>query len=239
MSRALPSKLVTPELILRAYAAGLFPMAETATDPNLFWVDPDQRGIFPLDAIEVSRSLRKTVRSDRFAIAFDQDFDGVIEGCAAPASGRLQTWINTRIRRLYRTLFDRGFVHTVEARRDGKLVGGLYGLAINGAFFGESMFHHETDASKVCLVHLAATLIESGFVLLDTQFITPHLASLGAIEIPRLHYHERLAAALELRTAFRPESHADVSAGATALATLERARTHLLPAGSRPPNSVG
>ena len=239
MSRALPSTPVTPDLILRAYAAGLFPMAETAADPDLFWVDPERRGVFPLDAIQVSKSLRKTVRADRFAIAFDRDFDAVIKGCAAPGSQRQQTWINTPIRHLFRTLFDRGFVHTVEAWREGELVGGLYGLSINGAFFGESMFHRETDASKVCLVHLAVTLIENGFRLLDTQFITPHLASLGAIEIPRAVYHERLSEALQVRTDFRAPRTSDQAPGAAALSTLERAAHHLLPAGSRPPNSVG
>lgn len=193
---------VTPELLLRAYASGLFPMAESADDPELFWVDPKLRGIFPLDGLVVSRSLRKVVRSGRFAVEFDKDFDAVLDGCAAAGPGRGSTWINGTIRELYRDLFDCGFVHTVEAYRNGRLAGGLYGVAIGGAFFGESMFHRETDASKVCLVHLAARLIRGGFALLDTQFVTPHLATLGAIEIPRSRYRKQLARALDVRADF-------------------------------------
>ena len=184
--------------------------------------------------------MRKVVRSDRFAIAFDTDFDGVIEGCATPGAGRDKTWINGPIRQLYRTLFGRGFVHTVEAWQNGALVGGLYGLTIGGAFFGESMFHRETDASKVCLIHLAAALVGCGFTLLDAQFVTPHLMTLGAVEIPRGAYHARLAAAISRRTRPLPHGPSAVAGGAGALMTLDVARSHLeeWPEGSLPPNSL-
>lgn len=187
---------VTADLLLRAYAGGVFPMAETADDPELFWVDPELRGILPLDDFHVPRRLARTVRADRFEVTVDRDFAGVVEGCAAPAPGRENTWINVEIRRLYGELFERGHVHTVECRRDGRLVGGLYGVRIGGAFFGESMFSRETDASKVALVHLVARLKAGGFVLLDTQFITTHLARFGVVEIPRARYRRRLAAAI-------------------------------------------
>lgn len=187
---------VTADLLLRAYAGGVFPMAETADDPELFWVDPEQRGILPLDDFHVPKRLARTVRADRFEVTVDGDFAGVVEGCAAPAPGRENTWINVEIRRLYGELFERGHVHTVECRRDGRLVGGLYGVRIGGAFFGESMFSRETDASKVALVHLVARLKAGGFVLLDTQFITTHLARFGVVEIPRVRYRRRLAVAI-------------------------------------------
>jgi len=196
------TQTITPQLLLRAYSVGLFPMAESATDPNLFWVDPEQRAVFPLDAFRVSHSLAKTIRSDRFEVSVDVDFDAIIDACAAPAPDREKTWINREIRRLYRELFDMGFVHTVECRRAGVLVGGLYGVAIRGAFFGESMFHVERDASKVALAHLVARLRAGGFRLLDTQFMTRHLASLGAVEIARDAYHRALEAALTLNADF-------------------------------------
>jgi leucyl/phenylalanyl-tRNA--protein transferase len=182
--------------LLRAYSIGLFPMAESAEDRNLFWVDPEQRGIFPLDGLIISKSLAKAVRSDRFEIKADCDFDGVIDGCAAVSAGREKTWINARIRQLYRQLFDAGRVHTVECWADGALAGGLYGVHLGAAFFGESMFHRKRDASKVALVHLAARLAKGGFRLLDTQFVTPHLASLGAVEVSKQIYREKLADAL-------------------------------------------
>lgn len=187
---------VTPQILLRAYAAGLFPMAESAEDPSLFWLDPEKRGVFPLRAMRISQSLAKTVRSDRFEIVVDRDFAAVVEACAAPDAGRPQTWINGTIRQLFGELFTLGHVHTVEAYQEGELVGGLYGASLGGAFFGESMFHHRRDASKVCLVHLAGRLVAGGYSLLDTQFITPHLESLGAVEIPRGTYRKLLAAAL-------------------------------------------
>lgn len=189
-------RTIMPHHVLRSYSVGLFPMAESAEDKELFWVDPEQRAIFPLDDFSVSHSLAKTIRRDRFEVTVDQDFDAVIAHCAAPAKDRENTWINEEIRRLYRELFDMGFVHTIECRRAGRLVGGLYGVALRGAFFGESMFHLETDASKVALAHLVARLRAGGFSLLDTQFMTTHLASLGAIEISRAVYHQALEQAL-------------------------------------------
>lgn len=197
MSPQRPPPAITPQILLRAYSIGLFPMAEGADDPSLFWLDPELRGIFPLDGIVVSRSLAKSVRRDRFVVTVDRDFDAVLEGCAAAAPDRPETWINDQIRGLYRDLFDLGYAHTVEAYRDGALVGGLYGVALGAAFFGESMFHRDTDASKVCLLHLAARLRAGGFELLDTQFVTPHLATLGAVEIPRARYRKRLAEAVK------------------------------------------
>lgn len=183
---------ITPQILLRAYAVGMFPMSEGADDPSLFWVDPDLRGVFPLDKMIVSKSLAKIIRSNRYEVRVDDDFDAVIDACAAAAPDRRATWINRRIRKLYRELYDFGFVHTVETFLDGERVGGLYGVKIGAAFFGESMFHRATDASKVALMHLAARLRAGGFKLLDTQFITPHLATLGAIEVPRDAYHVML-----------------------------------------------
>ena len=197
MGHQRPPPAITPQILLRAYAIGLFPMAEGADDPTLFWLDPEQRGIFPLDGMVVSRSLGKTLRQERFEVVVDRDFDAVLEGCAAPAPDRPETWINDQIRSLYRQLFATGHAHTVEAYRDGELVGGLYGVALGAAFFGESMFHRRTDASKVCLLHLAARLRANGYRLLDTQFVTPHLATLGAVEVPRARYRKRLADAVK------------------------------------------
>ena len=188
---------ITPEILLRAYAAGIFPMAEDADDPGLFWIEPQQRGTFPLDAIHVPRRLARTVRADHFEVRIDTDFDGVIAGCAAPAEDRDRTWINARIRRLYGELFDLGHCHTVEAWRDGRLVGGLYGVKLGAAFFGESMFHRERDASKVAFVHLAARLKAGGFKLLDAQFVTEHLARFGAVEIGRRDYKRLLGRSIE------------------------------------------
>jgi leucyl/phenylalanyl-tRNA---protein transferase len=187
---------ITPELLLQAYRCGIFPMAETAEDPALHWYEPKRRGILPLDGFHISRSLSKVVRSDRFDVVADRDFDAVIAACAQSAPGRDSTWINGTIRTLYRALFDRKHCHTVEAYRDGILVGGLYGVAIGGVFFGESMFHRETDASKVALVHLVARLKRGGYRLLDAQFVTDHLSTFGAIEIDKSLYHVLLAQAL-------------------------------------------
>jgi leucyl/phenylalanyl-tRNA--protein transferase len=187
---------ITPKLLLRAYSIGMFPMAESADDPTLFWVDPEERGIFPLDKLIVSKSLAKVVRLDRYEIRIDSDFDGVMDGCAGGDASRPSTWINERIHKLYYDLFRQGHVHTVEAWRDGELVGGLYGLAIGSAFFGESMFHRARDASKVCLVHLVARLRAGGFTLLDTQFVTDHLATLGAVAVSRRKYHRMLDKAI-------------------------------------------
>jgi leucyl/phenylalanyl-tRNA--protein transferase len=187
---------ITPQLVLRAYACGIFPMAESAEDPDLFWVEPERRGLLPLETFHVPRRLARTVRADLFEIRIDSTFQGVIDGCATPAPGRRKTWINSEIRRLYGDLFDLGHCHTVEAWRDGKLVGGLYGISLGGAFFGESMFSFERDASKVALVHLAARLIAGGYRLLDTQFVTEHLARFGAIEVDKQDYEILLQAAL-------------------------------------------
>ena len=192
MSKRSDASKVTPEVLLRAYALGLFPMAEDSGSETLFWVEPKERGIFDLDGLKISHSLAKTVRSDRFEIRANQDFQAVLDGCAA----REATWINAEIRRLYSTLHERGHVHSLGAYEGGALVGGLYGVSLGGAFFGESMFHTARDASKVALVHLAARLRLGGFTLLDTQFLTPHLASLGAYEIAREDYLQRLAVAL-------------------------------------------
>ena len=220
MANRIDPAALTPEILLRAYSIGLFPMAESADDPHLFWVDPPLRGVFPLDGLIVSKSLAGTVRSDRFDIRIDHDFDAVIDACAQPMPDRPDTWINATIRDLYRRLFLRGFVHTVEVYSGDALAGGLYGVSLGGAFFGESMFHRQTDASKVALVHLAARLRLAGYVLLDTQFVTPHLATLGAIEIPRAVYRGRLAAALRLACTFPPSASGPRMDGADILAAL-------------------
>ncbi len=214
------SDVLTPELLLRAYAIGLFPMAESADDAHIFWVEPELRGIFPLDGLIIGRSLAKTVRTERFDIRIDHDFAGVIAACAGPRHNETGTWINHTIRELYRSLFDQGYVHTVEAWLDGELVGGLYGLALGRAFFGESMFHRATDASKVALAHLVAHLRTDGYELLDTQFVTPHLASLGAIEVPRDIYLLKLAAALAPAASQRPFATRKRLSGAEVLAIL-------------------
>jgi leucyl/phenylalanyl-tRNA---protein transferase len=183
---------ITPDILLRAYSIGLFPMAESADSSALFWVDPKERGVFPLDGLKISHSLAKTVRAERYQIRVDGDFDAVVLGCAM----RDKTWINDGIRRLYGALFRDGRAHSIEVLGDGALVGGLYGVSLGAAFFGESMFHIARDASKVALVHLVARLRYGGFKLLDTQFVTPHLASLGAVEISRETYLRLLDEAL-------------------------------------------
>lgn len=187
---------ITPDLLLRAYAAGIFPMAEDAGDPSLYWVEPQRRGIVPLDQVHVPRRLARTVRQDRFEIRVDTDFDGVIAGCAAPAADRERTWISGRIRRLYGELYDLGHCHTVEAWEGSRLVGGLYGVSLGGAFFGESMFHTARDASKVAFLHLAGRLRAGRFRLLDAQFVTAHLSTLGAVELDRAAYQGLLAEAV-------------------------------------------
>nr|WP_280139610.1 leucyl/phenylalanyl-tRNA--protein transferase [Paramesorhizobium deserti] len=187
---------MSPDLLLRAYASGVFPMAEDADDPEVFWVRPQKRGVIPLDRYHVPRSLKKVIRQHRFEIRYDTDFEGVIEGCATGTGKRARTWINEPIREVYATLFQHGHCHTVEAWREGRLVGGLYGVTLGRAFFGESMFSREPDASKVCLIHLIEHLIERNFILLDTQFTTPHLERFGAIEVPRKRYERMLEEAL-------------------------------------------
>ncbi len=220
MARARDRVEITPEILLRAYSVGLFPMAESAEDAGLFWVDPEERGVFPLDGLIVSRSLAKTVRSDRYEIRIDSDYDGMIDGCAATAPGRDGTWISGRIRALYRSLFESGHVHTVEAWADGCLVGGLYGVALGGAFFGESMFHRSRDASKVALIHLVARLRAGHFRLLDTQFVTEHLATLGAVAVPKSAYRLLLKEAIAVRGDFAAVPPGESLPGARALALL-------------------
>lgn len=195
-SRESASSEITPDVLLRAYACGIFPMSESADDPTVFWVEPDQRGIIPLDGFRVSSRLARTVRSDVFRISVDTAFAQTIAGCAAPQAGREDTWINGRIRDLYTALHRLGHCHSIEAWSGDDLVGGLYGVSLGRAFFGESMFHHARDASKVALVHLVARLIAGGYTLLDTQFVTEHLRSFGAIEVSRRHYRTLLDEAL-------------------------------------------
>jgi leucyl/phenylalanyl-tRNA--protein transferase len=187
---------ITPKILLQAYAVGIFPMAETAEDNALYWVEPEERGIIPLRGLLISNSLRKQVRRQTFEIRIDSAFADVIEACAAKTKTRKLTWINTRIRTLYNQLHNIGHCHSVECWRHGKLVGGLYGVKIGAAFFGESMFSRETDASKVALVHLVARLNAGGFQLLDAQFMNPHLKTLGAIVMSKTDYKELLPSAI-------------------------------------------
>jgi leucyl/phenylalanyl-tRNA---protein transferase len=193
---------ITPQVLLKAYSCGIFPMAESADDPALYWIEPQHRGVLPLEAVHIPKRLAKTVRTQQFAVTVDTNFDEVIKGCAAGRPGRSSTWINSRIRSLYRELFDMGHCHTVEVWADDNLVGGLYGVALGGVFFGESMFSYVRDASKVALVYLAARLVYGGFTLLDTQFVTDHLRQFGTIEIDRDEFHSYLDAALEVTADF-------------------------------------
>jgi leucyl/phenylalanyl-tRNA--protein transferase len=193
---------ITPQVLLKAYSCGIFPMAESADDPALYWIEPQHRGILPLEAVHVPRRLERTVRRGRLTVTIDTDFDGVISGCAAQRSGRQSTWINSRIRSLYRDLFTLGHCHTIEVWDGERLAGGLYGVALGGAFFGESMFSYVRDASKIALVHLAARLSHGGFTLLDTQFVTDHLRQFGTIEVDRDEFHRRLEAALRVKADF-------------------------------------
>ncbi len=193
---------ITPQLLLKAYSCGLFPMADSAEDLDVYWVEPEQRGIIPLDDFHVPKSLSKTVRRKRFDIRVNTAFCAVLDGCAEPAPGRTKTWINRTIRELYTQLHHLGHAHSVEAWRNNRLVGGLYGVALRGAFFGESMFSRETDSSKVCLVHLVKRLRDHGFILLDTQFTTDHLVRFGAVEIPRETYNTLLDEALLIDARF-------------------------------------
>lgn len=176
---------ITPDLLMRAYAMGIFPMSEHRDDPEIFWVDPHRRGVFPLNGFHISRSLARALRRDDYEVTINADFEGVVEGCA----DRADTWINDEIRRLYSALHARGQAHSLEVWRDGALIGGVYGVTLGTAFFGESMFSRATNGSKIALAWLVAHLNDRGFTLFDTQFITPHLASLGAIEMSRKEYH--------------------------------------------------
>jgi len=193
---------VTADILLRAYAYGVFPMGESRDDPSLYWVDPQERGIIPLDAFRLPRKLRSTIRKAPFNVTTDRAFRETMEACAMPSDGRPSTWINERILDLYCELHERGHAHSVECWQDDQLVGGLYGVSIGAAYFGESMFSRVTDASKVALVHLVARLRRGGFQLLDTQFVTDHLAQFGAIEIPRDEYRARLAEAISVQADF-------------------------------------
>jgi leucyl/phenylalanyl-tRNA---protein transferase len=195
---------IDPDTLLQAYSIGIFPMSDDAYDFRVFWVQPEKRGVLPLDKLHVPASLAKTVRKNLFEIRYNHDFDAVIAGCAEAKPGRETTWINGPIRMACRALFERGNCHTVEAYRDGKLVGGLYGVSLGSAFFGESMFSRQTDASKVCLVHLVNRLVERGFTLLDTQFLTEHLARFGTVEVSRKQYEKLLNCALESEASFFP-----------------------------------
>jgi len=195
-----PEPFLTPELLLSAYASGVFPMSEGRDDPEIFWVDPRLRGIFPLDRFHISRSLARRMRRGGFGVSINADFEGVLRGCAE----REETWISGVIHDLYVQLHDLGHAHSLEVWMEGELVGGVYGVTLGRAFFGESMFSRRTDASKIALAYLVDRLNLAGFTLFDTQFITPHLASLGAIEIPRAEYHRLLHEALQ--------GHADFTA---------------------------
>jgi leucyl/phenylalanyl-tRNA--protein transferase len=188
---------ITPDVLLKAYACGIFPMAESADDPALYWIEPELRGVIPLDGFHVPSRLRRTVRATPFTVRVNRAFDAVIDGCAQPDVGRTRTWINTRIRKIYRALYAEGHCHTVEVYDGPELVGGLYGVSLGRAFFGESMFHVERDASKIALVHLVARLKAGGYRLLDTQFVTDHLKIFGAVEVPKRRYHELLEDALD------------------------------------------
>jgi leucyl/phenylalanyl-tRNA--protein transferase len=196
---------VTPELMLRAYRAGLFPMAETRRGDRLYWLDPEHRGVLPLDRFHLSRRLRRTALSGEFEVKADSDFAAVIANCAAAAPGREDTWINSEIERLFTELHRLGYAHSVEARQHGALVGGLYGVVMGGVFFGESMFSRARDASKVALVNLVARLRLGRFRLLDTQFVTTHLAQFGAAEIPREEYKALLAASVDAHAKWMAE----------------------------------
>ncbi|WP_340297265.1 MULTISPECIES: leucyl/phenylalanyl-tRNA--protein transferase [unclassified Roseobacter] len=192
---------ITPQLLLQAYAAGIFPMSEGRDDPNLFWVEPKRRGIIPLDGFHISRSLARRIRQNPFEIRINSDFAGVVAACA----DRDETWINAEITALYSALHEKGFAHSLELWQGRDLVGGVYGVALGAAFFGESMFSRARDASKIALAYLVARLNAGGFTLFDVQFTTPHLIRLGAIEISRIDYRKRLDAALK--------KHADFIAG--------------------------
>lgn len=192
-----PGYRIPPDLLLKAYASGVFPMAESAADPEVFWVRPETRGVIPLDGFHVPKSLAKTMRRAPFKVMFDHDFEATIDGCAERRAERRSTWINAPIREAYVELHRRGHCHSVEAWRDGHLVGGLYGVRLGRAFFGESMFSRERDASKICLVRLVEHLRERRFALLDTQFTTEHLKRFGAVDVPRAKYEKMLAEALK------------------------------------------
>lgn len=207
------------EELVACYRRGVFPMADAREDERVFLIDPQRRGVIPLEAFHVSRRLARTVRADRFQVTIDQDFHAVLDACAEATAERAETWINHPIQRMYEGLHRSGRAHSVECRIDGELVGGLYGVSLGGAFFGESMFSRRRDASKVALVHLVARLIAGGYRLLDTQFLTEHLTQFGAIEIPRPAYRRRLDEALAVEADF----YRFAGAGAEALQEISQA----------------
>jgi leucyl/phenylalanyl-tRNA---protein transferase len=208
-----PVDQITPEILLRAYAMGIFPMAEGRDDPDIHWVDPRRRGLLPLDGFHLSRSLARRMRREGFTVSVDRAFDAVVTACAE----REETWISHRIQSLYASLHQTGHAHSIEVWQGERLVGGVYGVVLGAAFFGESMFSRVTDASKVALAHAVDRLRAGGFRLFDTQFLTPHLASLGGVEVPRAAYHRMLAEALAHQALFEPEGYSSgaVSAGAS------------------------
>jgi leucyl/phenylalanyl-tRNA--protein transferase len=206
--------------LLSCYARGIFPMADAREDERVFLIDPERRGVIPLDGLHVSRRLARTVRAEPFEIRTDTAFRSVVQACAASGPGRVETWINHPIEDLYVRLHDLGFAHSVECWLDGELVGGLYGVSLQGAFFGESMFSWRRDASKVALIHLVARLLAGGYRLLDAQFMTAHLTQFGALEISRLDYHRRLAQALSAEADFQ---RAGAMGGAAALQVISQA----------------
>jgi leucyl/phenylalanyl-tRNA--protein transferase len=222
---------LTPELLLRAYAVGIFPMARSAEDDRLAWFDPDPRGILPLDGFHLSRRLARTVRTTAFRVTADADFSAVIDGCAEGTLARPNTWINQRIRALCLELHQMGHAHSIEVWSETELVGGLYGVSLRGAFFGESMFSRARDASKIALVHLVARLKRNGFHLLDTQFVTAHLEQFGAIEIPRARYRRLLAEAMRRDAVFQrgvaADGVEDAEAAVSAAASLAQSTTEI------------
>jgi leucyl/phenylalanyl-tRNA--protein transferase len=211
---------ITPEVLLKAYACGIFPMAESADDPALYWIEPDMRGIIPLEGFHLPARLARTVRSTPFTVWVDRDFDALIDGCAEAKPDRDRTWINERIRKIYRGLFERGHCHTIEVYDGDLLVGGLYGVSLGRAFFGESMFHRARDASKIALVHLIARLRAGGYRLLDTQYVTDHLKTFGAVEVGKRRYHRLLEDALVGEADFGALVHDRPVSGEQALALL-------------------
>jgi leucyl/phenylalanyl-tRNA--protein transferase len=204
---------LTPELLLKAYSIGIFPMAESRNDPELHWIDPEERGILPLDRLHVPRRLKRRIRQGAFDVRCNTAFDEVIHACAKPAKNRPDTWINPAIEHLVMELHAMGFAHSIECWRDDRLLGGLYGVSLGGCFFGESMFSREKDASKIALVHLVFRMRKGGFVLLDTQFTTPHLTQFGVIDISRADYRELLGKAINLPAEFplAPFSMAEIA----------------------------
>ena len=213
---------ITPEVLLKAYACGIFPMAESADDPALHWIEPEMRGIVPLDGFHVASRLARTVRTTPFTVWVDRDFDATVGGCAEAKENRAKTWINGRIRKIYRSLFDHGHAHSVEVYDGDALVGGLYGVSLGRAFFGESMFHRARDASKIALVHLVARLRGGGYRLLDTQYVTDHLKTFGAVEVTQRRYHRMLEDAITGDADFDALPVDRPLSGAEALGLLKR-----------------